>query len=61
LISYHPIKVLPPILIDTPFGIKYSSIETGAILRPFLKITGRETANEERLPSKEESAGVKKR
>jgi hypothetical protein len=35
-----------PILIDTPFGIQYSSIETEAVLRLFLKIVGRETADE---------------
>jgi hypothetical protein len=39
----------PPILIDTLFTIQYSSIETEAIVKPFLKIVGRGTASEERL------------
>jgi len=50
----HPIKVSIPILIDTLFLIQYSSIETEAILKPFLKIVGRDTANKERLLPLEE-------
>jgi hypothetical protein len=53
-ISLEGHLITPSILIDTLFLIQYSSIETEAILKPFLKIVGRDTANEEKLLPMEE-------